>query len=384
MKRICILLIIWLLCQANVAQEAIRITHGPYLQNMSSEEVTVVWTTNKTAVSWVEIAPDDGTHFYLQERPRFYAAKNGIKVESTIHAVKVRGLKPGTRYHYRIYSQEVLKHEGWHVYYGDVAANAIFGSKPFTFTTLDPNKKDLKFSMVNDIHGRSEVMEKMFGVVDPKQQDLVLFNGDMITSMTNEDDLFNGFMDAGVKAFAKEIPMYYCRGNHETRGSFAPSFQNYFSPLNPELYYLVRQGPVCFVVLDCGEDKPDSDLEYCGITDYDTYRMLEAEWLREALKDRRFTEAKFKIAVCHIPPAVDWHGEMEILNKFAPILGEAGIDVMLSGHLHRTLKWEANDKVKFPVIINSNNSILKGVVENGKLTIEILDLEGKKVVSFSK
>ncbi|MDR1746208.1 MAG: hypothetical protein LBR49_02935, partial [Tannerella sp.] len=42
------------LSNANVAQEAIRITHGPYLQNMSSEEVTVVWTTNKTAVSWVE------------------------------------------------------------------------------------------------------------------------------------------------------------------------------------------------------------------------------------------------------------------------------------------------------------------------------------------
>jgi predicted phosphodiesterase len=345
---------------------------------MSTTEVTVVWTTNKTAVSWVEIAPDDGTHFYLTERPRFFATKNGVKLERTTHAVKITGLKPATRYRYRIYSQEVLKHEGWHVYYGDVAANDIFTGKPYSFKTLDEGANSVKFCIVNDIHGRNEVMEKLFGVVEPAKQDMVFFNGDMVSMVNSAEELFNGFMDVGVKAFAKEIPLYYCRGNHETRGSFATSFQDYFSPLNPELYFLVRQGQVCFVVLDCGEDKPDSDLEYAGITDYDAYRTREAEWLREALKDKRFTEAKFRVVVCHIPPAMDWHGESEILLKFVPLLNEAGIDVMLCGHYHRTLKWAANDKVKFPVLINSNNSILKGVVEGSKLTLDILNLEGAR------
>ena len=69
--------------------------------------------------------------------------------------------------------------------------------------------------------------------------------------------------------FAKETPMYYTRGNHETRGRSAWAFQNYFSPFSEHIYYMYRQGPVCFVALDSGEDKPDSDLEYYGLTMYD-------------------------------------------------------------------------------------------------------------------
>ncbi|MDR1518306.1 MAG: metallophosphoesterase [Dysgonamonadaceae bacterium] len=371
-----------LCCHYSFAQDRIKITHGPYLQNVYGDEATVVWTTNVGTVSWVEIAPDDGTHFYLVERPKFFAAKNGVKLEGTVHAVRLRGLKPNTRYRYRICSQEVTGREGHFITYGRIASTTAY--TPPTFTTLNADAKAVKFSMVNDIHGRSEVMEKLFGVVDPKQQDLVFFNGDMVSSFINEDDVFNGFMDVGVKSFAQHIPMYYCRGNHETRGPFATSFQRYFSPLSPELYFIVRQGPACFIVLDCGEDKPDTDIEYSGITDYDYYRSLEADWLRSAVKEKQFVEAQFKIVICHMPPARDWHGEDEILNKFVPILNEAGIDIMLSGHLHRTLKWEANDKVKFPVLINSNNSVLKGSISDGRLNIEILDLEGKKTASFSK
>jgi predicted phosphodiesterase len=362
-----------------VAAEPIVITHGPYLQNLACDEVTIVWTTNNVAVSWVELAPDDNSDFYFTERPKFFASKNGIKLENVVHAVKVRGLKPATRYRYRILSQEVREHRSWHVYYGDIAASDVYNKEPLSFVTLSDNSKELHFSMFNDIHGRSNVLEKMFGVVNPQQQDMVFFNGDMVSLMNNAEDLFTGFMDVSVKAFASTTPMYYSRGNHETRGSFASSFQNYFSPLNPELYFLVRNGPVCFVVLDCGEDKPDSDLEYCNITDYDAYRSQQAEWLRQALKDKRFTEAKFKVAVCHIPPTNNgWHGEAEIYNKFVPLLNDADVDVMLSGHYHRTLKWNANENVKFPTLINSNNSVLKGTVDGNTLTLDVIDLEGKR------
>ena len=33
--------------------DSIKITHGPYLCDMSTDGVTVVWTTNKPALSWV-------------------------------------------------------------------------------------------------------------------------------------------------------------------------------------------------------------------------------------------------------------------------------------------------------------------------------------------
>ncbi|GHV51394.1 hypothetical protein FACS1894181_13160 [Bacteroidia bacterium] len=359
------------------AQERIGITHGPYLQNLGTDEVTITWVTNRNAISWVELAPDDGTHFYLKQRPKTFSAKNGVKLEGKVHSVKLQGLSPGTKYRYCVLSQEVLSREGNTVTYGRAVQTTAY--RPFTFVTLNPAKPAVSFTMVNDIHGRSDVLEQMFKLTEPLNDDLVFFNGDMVSSLTNEDDLFTGFMDAGVKAFASTVPMYYARGNHETRGIFATRFQDYFSPLNPELYYLVRQGPVCFVVLDCGEDKPDTDIEYYGITDYDGYRDREATWLREALKSETFTGAPFKVVVCHMPPMEDWHGEAEILQKFVPLLNEAKVDVMLCGHLHKHIKQEANSVVKFPVLINSNNAAVKGTATDKSLTLDVIGLDGKKV-----
>ena len=43
---------------------------GPYVQCMSETGFTVIWTTDMDAVAWVEVAPDDGTHFYNKERDK--------------------------------------------------------------------------------------------------------------------------------------------------------------------------------------------------------------------------------------------------------------------------------------------------------------------------
>jgi predicted MPP superfamily phosphohydrolase len=362
------------------AKETINITHGPYLQNLGTDEAVIVWTTDRSAVSWVEIAPDDSTHFYLVERPKTFAARNGIKLEGTVHAVKLRGLSPNTRYRYRVFSQEVLKRNGHRITYGNAASTSAY--TPFTFTTLHHGKPSVDFVMVNDIHGRSELLEKLLELTGAAASDMVFFNGDMVSSLAGQDDIFTGFMDAGVKSFASNVPMYYARGNHETRGIFAHRFQDYFSPLSRELYCLVRQGPACFVVLDCGEDKPDSDIEYSGITDYDAYRSLEAQWLAEALRHPDFTGAAFRIVICHMPPERDWHGEAEILNKFVPLLNKAGIDLMLCGHVHRHIRKPAGAKVKFPVLVNSNNAAVKATVSASSLSLQVINPEGKLVDSI--
>lgn len=52
----------------------------------------------------------------------------------------------------------------------------------------------------------------------------------MVSVFNEENHIFDGFMDTATKLFASEIPMYYTRGNHETRGAFATEFQRYFSP----------------------------------------------------------------------------------------------------------------------------------------------------------
>ena len=362
------------------AQERIVIKHGPYLQNLKETEVTIVWVANKPSIGWVELAPDDNSHYYQQERPKYFNVTNGVKNTSLIHAVKLTGLTPGTKYRYRVYSQEVLEHQSWEIIYGRVAATSVYQVNPLTFKTNDRNKPETSFIMVNDIHGRSDDIPQLLKVAGYENTDMVIFNGDMVSQLTDEASLFSGFMDAAVTTFAKEIPMYYARGNHETRGSFATSFQHYFSPKEPNLYYLVRQGPVCFVMLDCGEDKPDSDIEYSGITDYDNYRTEQAIWLREAIKSKDYIEAKFRVVIIHMPPVTGralWHGQKEVMEKFVPILNDAKVDVVLSGHTHRNSTHQADSNVKFPGVVNAHNTVLKGTAKNNKLELVIKGMDGK-------
>jgi predicted MPP superfamily phosphohydrolase len=365
-----------------VATAQIKILYGPYLQNVKESEVTVVWEADKPSVGWVELAPDDNTHFYGEERPKYFDTTNGVKNTSLLHAVKIKGLKPGSTYRYRVYSQEVLSHEGIHVIYGRVAATNVYSKKPLKFTTLDASKKETSFAMINDIHGRENILTKLLNYANFKEKDLIIFNGDMVSEFKNRETIFSGFMQESIDLFAAEQPMYYARGNHETRGEFATSFQKYFSPKEPFLYYVFKQGPICFIVLDTGEDKPDSDIEYSGITDYDGYRTEQMEWMKGLVNNEDFKQAKFKVVIAHMPPSVApdiWHGQKEVLTKFVPILNELGVDLMLSGHLHRNIYEEPSSLIKFPVLVNSNNSVVSVKTDGNQMNLEVIDLDGKVI-----
>ena len=365
-----------------MATAQIKILYGPYLQNVKDTEATIVWEADKPSTGWVELAPNDGTHFYGEERAKHFDTTNGVKNTSLLHALKIKGLTPGTTYRYRIYSQEVLSHEGISVLYGRVAASDVYGQKPLTFTTCDPNKKEVSFAMINDIHGRENMITKLLNVASYKDKDLVIFNGDMVSVFKDRETIFNGFMKESIELFAKEKPMYYARGNHETRGEFATSFQHYFSPKEPFLYYIFRQGPVCFIMLDTGEDKPDSDIEYSGITDYDSYRTEQVEWMKELHKNDDFKQAKFHVVIAHMPPSAKkgiWHGQIEVLNKFVPILNELGVDLMLCGHLHSNQYEEPSAGIKFPILVNSNNSVVSVKSDGSRMDLEVLDLDGKVI-----
>ena len=365
-----------------VAKSQIKILYGPYLQNVKSDEVTIVWESDKASVGWVELAPDDGTHFYGEERIKYFDTKNGVKNTSQLHVVKVEGLQPSTTYRYRIYSKEVLSHSGINVKYGDVVATDVFRKGALKFTTSDYHKNETSFVMLNDIHGRSEIIPTLLSNADYKNKDFILYNGDMVSEFKDKETIFSGFMNETVSLFASEKPMYYARGNHETRGEFATSFQQYFSPKEPYLYYVFKQGPACFIILDTGEDKPDSDIEYSGITDYDNYRTKQKEWLKTLLNNELVASSKFKIVIAHMPPSKSiniWHGQKEVLEKFVPVLNELGVDLMLCGHLHKTIFEEPSSLIKFPIVVNSNESALSADISQNKIDISIITLDGKVV-----
>jgi predicted phosphohydrolase len=92
-----------------------------------------------------------------------------------------------------------------------------------------------------------------------------------------------------------------------------------------------------------------------------------------------YRTAPYKVIITHIPPFGDWHGNWEVENKFMPILREAKPDIMLCGHLHTYIHRKADNTTSFPIIVNSNNTVVKASADSKQLTLQILDEAGKTV-----
>jgi 3',5'-cyclic AMP phosphodiesterase CpdA len=213
----------------------------------------------------------------------------------------------------------------------------------------------------------------------------MIFNGDMVDDITEEQQFLSAFMDESVKLFAAEVPVFYARGNHETRGLFSQYFSDYFPTNNGKLYYSFRHGPVHFIVLDSGEDKPDSDIEYYGLAQFDAYRSEEQEWLKKELQSESFRTAPYKVVIMHIPPVgSDWHGDLDVRKKFLPLLNNVGITVMFCGHTHSYLYFEPDAGLHdFPILVNAANTSLEVNVTQNEMSVKRKDVSGKELNGFT-
>ena len=360
------------------AAQEFRITHGPYLCDMSQDGVTVVWTTNRPALSWVEASPADS--LAPAPPPRHYQTVAGRKLAGrTLHAVRVRGLQPGTDYRYRIFSQEV---QSWpdvnNVTYGKTVGADASRRRAYGFRTFPAAGSGCSFLVLNDIHGKADVLTRLCKRVDFSELGFVAFNGDMSSSVESGEQLFKDYLDASAALFAAGTPILFTRGNHETRGVFADSLGDYFPGRDGRFYGIYRYGDVCILLLDCGEDKPDDHAEYNGLADYDAYRAEECAWLKKAVRSEEFLTASARIVLLHIPPAAGaWHGSVHLNELFVPVLNEAGIDLMLCGHYHR-YHWidDGSRGVDFPILVNSNNDCLRVSADAKGIDLKVVNTAG--------
>ena len=374
------------LCAVYSAQ-AIKIIHGPYLQAVTDTEATVVWVTDTDALSWVEVAPEDGTHFYQESRQRYYQTYLGKRTIGTIHKVRVTGLEPGKKYRYGVVSKEVVAQKGPRIHYGNIVSTNIYRKGAHIIPTLNPTKESTQFVMLNDIHAKQDRLEALLNCFEKGKTDMVIFNGDMVSSIPSVQILFDGFLDTAVKRFASNAPFFYVRGNHETRGGAAAEYLNYFPTTTDKPYYTINHGNVFFIVLDGGEDKPDDNIEYYETADYDNYRKEEAEWLKKVVESDECKNAKYRIVFIHMPTIGGnklWHGAKHAGECFFPILNKANISVMLSGHTHK-YSYNTPDATdaEFPILVNSNSTALKAKIDANGIKIDVIDMTGAVTQSHS-
>ena len=372
---------------AIAGQPSVKITHGPYLQNLSENEVTVVWTTDKPCKSWVEFSKkEDGKSFYSQLPRKAYASQDGLCCVDTLHRVTVTGLEKNTTYFYRVLSQEVKELLPYRPVLGNIVSTDIW-KKPLTFTTLDGRQETLSMVMINDIHGKNDLQKKLLEMAPPQNVDMVVFCGDMCNYINKQSDIFTGFLDTSVGLFASSKPFVYVRGNHETRGAYARNFSRYLTGPEGQFYYAFTYGPIRFIVLDSGEDKPDTDVEYSGLVDFDNYILEQKEWLARELESPEFRAASFRVVLSHIPFGKGgWYGSERLRKQLLPLLEGARIDLMLSGHNHTFGFMDKGKVTAFPIIVNSNNSVLTMFGSEDLLKVQVKQIDGKVLLEkeFSK
>ncbi len=356
----------------SVAQEneSLIFLHEPYLQNVTETGATIIFSTNKLSVPGVLIKSGDGEFELIQN-----STDGLVDVGKNIHKVRIENLKPGQQYQYKLFAKEFIEYHPYKVVYGKT-----INSETYSFKTFNSNPKQINFTVFCDIHDQADKLGKYLDSNDIEKQDFYFLNGDILGHIEEEAQVYAGFLDTCISRFAAEKPFFYTRGNHETRGRFARNLKNYLDLPDNHFYYAVSIGNTRFIILDSGEDKPDTEEVYAGLADFDKYRLKQLEWLKKELVSKEFKKAQFKIVFVHMPIIKNkdnWYGMEFLAEHYGPVIKKAQIDLMISGHMHKN-EWIDAQKSAFnyPVIICSNNDYLEAEVDKTGISIQIKNLDG--------
>jgi len=339
---------------------------GPYIQNLNPDSITIQILTTTNSYTWIEYGIDGLQHNYFE-------SKHGLKVANCrFFQFKIKNLKPNATYSYRIHTKPITKMSGYDVRYAEQITSDIY-----TFKTPPINSDSCQVVIYNDIHDRKESFELLWNHRKQSETDLVIFNGDIFNQITTEEQIINNFLTPINKLFSSQIPFVFNRGNHETRGLYARESIDYFDLPNGKTYHALKHGPVFWIFLDSGEDKPDTSKEYFGLADFDKLRIEQRDWLLSIVKSKDFKKAKYRAVVMHMPPlhSGDWHGPTHCTELFVPIFNANKIDIVYSGHTHNAKYFPPSNNNKFALFIG-------GAPQNGKRTI--LDIKADRKAMTTK
>ena len=299
------------------------------------------------------------------------------EANETFHRITVAGLSPRKNYEYRLQAREIKIFDPYKVNFGETIESELY-----TVTLPGSEDSELRFTVLNDLHKNIPLIHRLMGKIENSSFDpqFVMLNGDILSHIEGEQDIAAILNLPG--RYASEHPLIWIRGNHECRGNFARYMDRYLPMPNGEFFYTFRRGPVQFLVLDNGEDKNDSDPEYSGLVDFETFRLQEEQWFTGVIDSQEWKSAPFRILVSHIPVG-HIPGDEGRNKKFFPaykkrwgnIMNRAGLDLEIAAHYHKYYLEEPSEHRSFPVVIGGGPREDSAVIISVHATEEMLDLE---------
>ena len=353
-----------------------RILYGkPYLQNPSPDAVSVMFQTSTIAHAWVEYGQD--TLNLRRARMEYGGQAVCHDIE---HKVRLEGLQPGGKYFYRVCAQEILHYAAYSKVLGDTQVTDFY-----SFQLPEEGQEDFTALIFNDLHRNSETIKLMSELADSIPHDFVLFNGDCIPDPASREDAMYMLHRLASAFHAEEIPAIFVRGNHEIRNFHSAALPSLLDQPGGKTYGAFSWGDTRFVVLDCGEDKPDDHPVYYGLNDFSAFRRQQYDFLQEEMKSHEFRKAERRVLVSHIPLWGNGDKYRPCSELWSPLLKNARFDVALSGHTHRFRYHSKGDASNpFPVCIGggpgANSATMMVLTKKGKdLFLRVLNTKGEEL-----
>lgn len=366
---------------------AVRFVTRPYLQNLKTDEVTVMWIADDAngMRGWVEYSADG-----MRWNTAYQRDRGLISAYERINRVRITGLESGTQYQYRVGEVAIKNVTDTSLVYGDTIYSAIY-----RFTTIAKNAPTVSCKIFNDLHDNHTLFEMLMGLNILPNYDFVFFNGDMLNMTPSEMNIQTNLLTPCIRLFASEKPFATVRGNHEVRREFARKYFDYFQLGDKNMgYYTFEWGPCYFIVLDCGEDAEDSDPD--NLFAFDAYRDAETAWLAEVLQSEACQKATYRVVMQHIPTypntSKERHGMLYAREHWQPLFHQYGVDVVIAGHTHKPGIYPADNDHHYPLVIGGGNDTSTGsaypptmtTLEASQyaMTIKIYNLSGKVLHSI--
>ena len=353
------------------------VTRGPYLHAPTDSSATITWMTDLPSRAKVTF----GTNGQLTHSA--YSVSNGLVNVGTLHTVRISGLKPGQLYDYRVLNTPILDLPAYWPKTGLESQSDIFH-----FTTFDTRKSTVRFVSISDTHEDTVRIAMLMKRINFDSLDFLVNTGDAFNGVQSEAQLWDRWLSPLINNGIKQsTPLIFARGNHDTRGPFAREIARYV-PIEENRFYYARDiGPVHLLIVDTGEDKPDSTQVYAELNRMDEYRRDELVWFKQHSEtSRRAKAAPFRVVVMHQPSwGWGWKSPASDSARAAwdKAANEAGVDLVIAGHTHRfSLTPAGTNGNKYPVLVVGQDQVANVVASATEMRVQVIGKDGKEVSNF--
>lgn len=336
------------------------IVSAPMLQNYAETSIGVAFAVSDLANGYVLIGEKPDLTDAVKVKCGGYRL---TELSDKVSQVRITGLKPSTKYYYRIGADRI--------HYGGGYDMKIVGNEEdpiiYGFTTAGKDAK-AHFCVINDTHVRWNAIEPTIDKVAGLSPSCVIWNGDASNTQETIESQVGIFLDPQIsrKDYASGIPYLFCPGNHDSRGMANRHLEKVWMFRQPEerlsrdwdlgRNFAVRMGDVALIGLDTAEDKLDTNPLFAGLFNSSEYRKAQVAWLQDVLKRKEIAKAPYLVAFCHIPlfdsdPTAN-PGDVAPADKdprykhdfaiwqrtcaqlWGPILDKAGCQLVITAHQH--------------------------------------------------